>query len=177
MLDRAEAAQILQVVDVDMPVVDLVAALAQQIADHVLARPFGAAGRGYRDEIPGGRQLRVETGVDGVEDSLLWYRWCSIALPFPGAALRWNRADQTILCPGLQTFLIAFRIAAAPIECVEMRSHGDPQMPGNRNLMFLIIGALIVAVGVLGYNLYQAKKEPEGVQINVGPGGLKIQSK
>jgi predicted negative regulator of RcsB-dependent stress response len=50
-------------------------------------------------------------------------------------------------------------------------------MPGNRNLMFLIIGALIVAVGVLGYSLYQTKKEPEGVQINVGPGGLKIQSK
>ena len=50
-------------------------------------------------------------------------------------------------------------------------------MPGNRNLMFLIIGALIVAVGVLGYSLYQSKKETEGVQINVGPGGLKIQSK
>ena len=50
-------------------------------------------------------------------------------------------------------------------------------MPGNRNLLFLIIGALIVAVGVLGYSLYQTKKEPEGVQINVGPGGLKIQSK
>ncbi len=50
-------------------------------------------------------------------------------------------------------------------------------MPGNRNTLYLIIGALIVAVGVLGYNLYQTTKEPEGVQINVGPGGLKIQSK
>jgi predicted negative regulator of RcsB-dependent stress response len=50
-------------------------------------------------------------------------------------------------------------------------------MPGNRNVLYLVIGVLIVAVGVLGYNLYQAKKEPEGVQINVGPGGLKIQSK
>jgi predicted negative regulator of RcsB-dependent stress response len=50
-------------------------------------------------------------------------------------------------------------------------------MSGNRNLLFLIIGALIVAVGVLGYSLYQTKKEPEGVQINVGPGGLNIQSK
>jgi hypothetical protein len=36
---------------------------------------------------------------------------------------------------------------------------------------------LLVAVAVLGYNLYQAKKEPEGLQINVGPNGLKIQSK
>ena len=50
-------------------------------------------------------------------------------------------------------------------------------MPVNRNLMFLIIGALIVAVGVLGYSLYQTKKEPEGLQINVGPSGLKIQGK
>ena len=61
-----------------------------------------------------------------------------------------------------------------------MRGNALPwrsQMPGNRNLMFLIIGALIVAVGVLGYSLYQTKKEPEGLQINVGPGGLKIQSK
>jgi hypothetical protein len=50
-------------------------------------------------------------------------------------------------------------------------------MPGNRNIMYLIIGALIVAVGVLGYNLYQTKKEPEGLQINLGPSGLKIQNK
>ena len=49
-------------------------------------------------------------------------------------------------------------------------------MPGNRNMLFLIIGALIVAVGVLGYNLYQTKKQP-GLQINVGPNGLKIQNK
>jgi len=50
-------------------------------------------------------------------------------------------------------------------------------MPGNRNVLYLIIGALIVAVSVLGYNLYQTKKEPEGLQINVGPNGLKIQNK
>lgn len=70
MLDWTEAAQILQILDIDMPVVDLIAALAQQIADHVLARPFGAAGRGNRDKIPGRRKLRVKAGIDGVEDSL-----------------------------------------------------------------------------------------------------------
>jgi hypothetical protein len=53
----------------------------------------------------------------------------------------------------------------------------ETRMPGNRNILYLVIGALIVAVGVLGYNLYQTKKEPEGLQINVGPGGLKIQNK
>lgn len=50
-------------------------------------------------------------------------------------------------------------------------------MPGNRNILYLIIGMLVVAVAVLGYNLYQAKKQPEGLQINVGPGGLTIQNK
>jgi RsiW-degrading membrane proteinase PrsW (M82 family) len=50
-------------------------------------------------------------------------------------------------------------------------------MPGNRNVLYLIIGALIVAVSVLGYNFYQTKNQPEGLQINVGPGGVKIQSK
>ena len=50
-------------------------------------------------------------------------------------------------------------------------------MPINRNILFLVIGALIVAVGVLGYNLYQTKKQPEGLQINVGPNGLKIEWK
>jgi hypothetical protein len=50
-------------------------------------------------------------------------------------------------------------------------------MLGNRNVLYLIIVVLVVAVGALGYNLYQTKKEPEGLQINVGPNGLKIQNK
>ena len=47
----------------------------------------------------------------------------------------------------------------------------------NRNILFMLIGALIVGVGVLSYALYQEKKEPSGVQINLGPGGLKIEQK
>ena len=50
-------------------------------------------------------------------------------------------------------------------------------MPANRNVLFLIIGALVVGISVLGYNLYQTKKEPSGLQINVGPDGLKVQNK
>jgi hypothetical protein len=45
------------------------------------------------------------------------------------------------------------------------------------NVLYLIIGALVVAVGVLGYNLYQDRKEPKGVQINLGEKGLSIQKK
>jgi hypothetical protein len=47
----------------------------------------------------------------------------------------------------------------------------------NRNILYAIVGALVVAVGVLGYNLYQERKKPEGLSINVGPGGLKIENK
>lgn len=50
-------------------------------------------------------------------------------------------------------------------------------MADNKNVLYLIIGVLLVAVGVLGYNLYYAKQQPEGLQINVGPGGVKIQGK
>jgi hypothetical protein len=45
------------------------------------------------------------------------------------------------------------------------------------NVLYMIIGALVVAVGVLGYSLYQSKKEPTGVEIKVGPGGLSIEKK
>jgi hypothetical protein len=79
-------------------------------------------------------------------------------------------------------FAPPFRIAGAHLHCekahhaafLRSRSHA---MTNNRNVLYLIIGVLVVALGVVGYNLYQAKKEPEGLQINVGPNGLKIQSK
>jgi uncharacterized membrane protein YebE (DUF533 family) len=47
----------------------------------------------------------------------------------------------------------------------------------NRNILYAVVGALIVAVAVLGYKVYQDNKKPQGLQINVGPDGLKIQNK
>jgi hypothetical protein len=47
----------------------------------------------------------------------------------------------------------------------------------NSNLLYGVVGLLVVVIAILGYNLYQAKKQPEGLQINVGPNGLKIESK
>jgi hypothetical protein len=47
----------------------------------------------------------------------------------------------------------------------------------RNNTLYALVGALVIAVGVLGYSLYEAKKKPEGVQINVGPGGLSIEKK
>ena len=45
------------------------------------------------------------------------------------------------------------------------------------NMLYLVIGALVVAVAVLGYQLYEAKKEPSGLHINLGEKGLSIQGK
>lgn len=45
------------------------------------------------------------------------------------------------------------------------------------NALYLVIGALAVAVAVLGYQLYQDRHQLQGVHIDVGPGGLSIQGK
>ncbi|HEX4556911.1 MAG TPA: hypothetical protein VH249_23175 [Xanthobacteraceae bacterium] len=45
------------------------------------------------------------------------------------------------------------------------------------NVLYLIIGALVVVAAVLGYNLYQDRKEPKGLQINLGEKGLSIEKK
>lgn len=45
------------------------------------------------------------------------------------------------------------------------------------NILYLALGALAVVAVILGYNLYQEKKQPQGMQINVGPGGVSIEKK
>jgi hypothetical protein len=45
------------------------------------------------------------------------------------------------------------------------------------NLIYLVIGALVVAVAALGYQLYEAKKEPAGLHINLGEKGISIEGK
>lgn len=47
----------------------------------------------------------------------------------------------------------------------------------RNNILYLIIGALVVAVAVLGYQLYQDRHPPAGVHIQVGPNGLSIDGK
>jgi hypothetical protein len=45
----------------------------------------------------------------------------------------------------------------------------------RNNMLYLIIGALMVAVAVLSYQLYQDRHPPEGMSIKLGPNGLSIQ--
>ncbi len=52
-------------------------------------------------------------------------------------------------------------------------------MPINRNILLLAVAVavLCVAVGVLGYKIYEDNREPKGVQINFGPGGISVDKK
>jgi hypothetical protein len=86
MFDPPKAAQVHQRTEIDVPVVDLETALAQQIGDHVLARSLSTAGRGNSDKVPDGCKLRLEAGIDGVEDSLLDIAGGHGPLNFPVAA-------------------------------------------------------------------------------------------
>jgi rhodanese-related sulfurtransferase len=47
----------------------------------------------------------------------------------------------------------------------------------RNNIFYLIIGALVIVIAVLSYELYQERHPPAGVHIDVGPNGLSIQGK
>ena len=61
-------------------------------------------------------------------------------------------------------------LVISAIDCAEW----EPAVT-RTNMLYLVIGALAVAVAVLGYQLYQARHQPEGVHIELGPGGLSIE--
>ncbi len=63
-----------------------------------------------------------------------------------------------------------------PLLAFPNRVEGEPAVTRN-NVLYLVIGALAVAVAVLSYQLYQDRHQPQGVHIDVGPGGLSIQGK
>jgi hypothetical protein len=44
-------------------------------------------------------------------------------------------------------------------------------------ILFLILGAMAVAVAVLGYQLYQDRKKTTGIDINIGERGISIEKK
>ena len=47
----------------------------------------------------------------------------------------------------------------------------------NRNVLYLVIGALAVGASVLGYVLYQEWQKTTGIDISVGKGGVSIEKK
>jgi predicted negative regulator of RcsB-dependent stress response len=47
----------------------------------------------------------------------------------------------------------------------------------NRNILYLVIGALVVATVVFGYQLYQERQKTTGVEISIGDRGISIEKK
>ncbi len=44
----------------------------------------------------------------------------------------------------------------------------------NRNMLFLIIGGLIVLVAGLGFYIYDKESKPDGIELKIGEGGVSI---
>jgi hypothetical protein len=45
----------------------------------------------------------------------------------------------------------------------------------NRNTLYLVIGALVVAVIVLGVYVYREESKPSGVELKIDDSGISIQ--
>ena len=44
-------------------------------------------------------------------------------------------------------------------------------------ILYLAIGALVIVIAVLSYQVYQDHRQPEGMRIDLGPNGLSIEKK
>ena len=47
----------------------------------------------------------------------------------------------------------------------------------NRNVLYLVITALVIATMVLGHQLYQERQKTTGIDINVGERGISVETK
>ena len=47
----------------------------------------------------------------------------------------------------------------------------------NRNALYLVIGILVVAGVVMGYQLYSERQKTERIEIDVGKNGISIEKK
>ena len=47
----------------------------------------------------------------------------------------------------------------------------------NRNILYLVIGALVAATAVFAYQLYQERQKTTGVEISFGKSGISIEKK
>ena len=47
----------------------------------------------------------------------------------------------------------------------------------NRNVLYLVVGVLVIAAGVFGYMLYQERQKTTAIEISVDKGGISIEKK
>jgi predicted negative regulator of RcsB-dependent stress response len=46
----------------------------------------------------------------------------------------------------------------------------------TRNVLYLVVGALLVIVAILAYRVYRDRQEP-GIDINIGKNGISIEKR
>ena len=56
-------------------------------------------------------------------------------------------------------------------------AHNKDSRKMNRNILYLVIGALAVVAVVLGYQIYQERQKTAGVEISIGERGISIEKK
>jgi hypothetical protein len=47
----------------------------------------------------------------------------------------------------------------------------------NRNALYALIGVLVIAAAVLGYQLYQEQHKTSGIEITIGKTGVSVDQK
>ena len=47
----------------------------------------------------------------------------------------------------------------------------------NCNILYLVVGVLVIAAAIFGYQLYQERQKTTGIEINVGKSGISIEKK
>ena len=47
----------------------------------------------------------------------------------------------------------------------------------NRNVLYLIIGLLVIATLILGYYFYQDRQKTSSIEINLGKNGITVETK
>ncbi|MDR3464501.1 MAG: hypothetical protein P4M07_01020 [Xanthobacteraceae bacterium] len=62
-------------------------------------------------------------------------------------------------------------------DMIDLRQDMKAPAMNNRNVLYFVIGALVVAVAVLGYKFYQERQKPAGIEIEIGKGGVSIENK
>jgi hypothetical protein len=50
-------------------------------------------------------------------------------------------------------------------------------MTMNSNMLYALIGVLILCVGALGYSLHQEQQKKSGIEISIGQRGISVDTK
>jgi hypothetical protein len=64
---------------------------------------------------------------------------------------------------------------SAPVYCCSFSAWSGVDETMNRNLLYAICAVFGVAVVVLGYQVYQDRQKPNGVEIKIDDNGISIQ--